>query len=470
MVANLNTNDFIKEGSGITFSIVNGVITIASSGGGGGLQSGTAAGIDTYTVTIGTVASYTAGDAYVVKFTSANTGASTININSLGAKSLTKSVSTALAGGDILAGQEFVIVYDGTRFQVIGISSGGGGGDMTKAVYDTDNDGSVDKAETVQIIVRNSTGATLTKGQIVYLSGATGNRPNAVLSKADAEATSSKTIGWVTADIANNADGYIGVSGSQHNLDTSAFADGDALWLSAATAGAMTATMPTQPNHAVFIGYVARAHPTLGRIIYLIKNGYELQELHNVLITSVANNDGLFYESSTSLWKNKTIATVLGYTPLSPSEISDTAYAGSWNGVTTIAPSKNAVYDKIETIVTALSTDKPVTFDGQGSVVLVNTRTYFRIVNAGTITGWSIVAEGISPTCTIDIWKIASGTALPTVANTITASAKPALSTGNAVKSTTLTGWTTAIAVDDILCVNVDACSAATKIQFTLYR
>jgi hypothetical protein len=315
MVANLNTNDFIKEGSGITFSIVNGVITIASSGGGGaGLQSGTAAGIDTYTVTIGTVASYTAGDAYVVKFTSANTGASTININSLGAKSLTKSVSTALAGGDILAGQEFVIVYDGTRFQVIGISSGGGGGDMTKAVYDTDNDGSVDKAETVQIIVRNSTGATLTKGQIVYLSGATGNRPNAVLSKADAEATSSKTIGWVIADIANNADGYIGVSGSQHNLDTSAFADGDALWLSAATAGAMTATMPTQPNHSVFIGYVARAHPTLGRIIYLIKNGYELQELHNVLITSVANNDGLFYDSATSLWKNKTIATVLGYT------------------------------------------------------------------------------------------------------------------------------------------------------------
>jgi len=29
---------------------------------------------------------------------------------------------------------------------------------------------------------------------------------------------------------------------------------------------------------------------------------------------------------------------------------SDTAYASSWNGVTTIAPSKNAVYDKIETI------------------------------------------------------------------------------------------------------------------------
>lgn len=31
-------------------------------------------------------------------------------------------------------------------------------------------------------------------------------------------------------------------------------------------------------------------------------------------------------------------------------KVSDTAYAASWDGVTTIAPSKNAVYDKIETL------------------------------------------------------------------------------------------------------------------------
>lgn len=121
-LANINTSDFIK-GSGVTQT--GRVIEITGSGG-GGLESGTASGTDTYTVTIGTVASYSAGDTYVVKFTNANTGASTININSLGAKSLKKSVSTALASGDILAGQEFIIVYDGTNFQVVGISSGGG--------------------------------------------------------------------------------------------------------------------------------------------------------------------------------------------------------------------------------------------------------------------------------------------------------------------------------------------------------
>jgi hypothetical protein len=215
---------------------------------------------------------------------------------------------TSVANGEVL-------IYDSALSKWVNTSAPGGG-DMFKAVYDTDNDGVVDKAETVQIQVRNSTGVTLTKGQIVYLSGATGNRPNAVLAQANAEATSSKTIGWVFANINNNSDGYVGVSGSAHDLNTSAFTAGDALWLSPTVAGGITSTVPVQPNHAVFIGYCARSHPTQGRIVFKIQNGYELQELHNVLITSVANNEGLFYESSTSLWKNKTIATALGFTPV----------------------------------------------------------------------------------------------------------------------------------------------------------
>lgn len=111
-----------------------------------------------------------------------------------------------------------------------------------------------------------------------------------------------------------------------------------------------------------------------------------------------------------------------------------------------------------------------VTFDGQGSVVLVGTKAYIRVPQAGTISGWSIVAEGTSPTCTIDIWKVGTGTTLPTVSNTITASAKPALSMGNAVVSTTLTGWATTVTADDLLCVTIDACTAATKIHFLIYK
>jgi hypothetical protein len=88
-------------------------------------------------------------------------------------------------------------------------------------------------------------------------------------------------------------------------LDTSAFAAGDTLWLSE-TAGAMQAnTPPSEPAHAVFIGYVARAHPTLGRIVLAIQNGYELNELHGVSVPTPIANDYFYYNGTTSLWENR---------------------------------------------------------------------------------------------------------------------------------------------------------------------
>jgi len=112
----------------------------------------------------------------------------------------------------------------------------------------------------------------------------------------------------------------------------------------------------------------------------------------------------------------------------------------------------------------------PITigWDGQGGFITTGLTRYFVAPYNATITGWSIVAEGTSPTCTIDVWKIASGTTLPTVANTITASAIPALSTGNVVRSSTLTGWTTAITAGDILAFNIDAASNALTIKINL--
>jgi len=269
-----------------------------------------------------------------------------------------------------------------------------GGGDMYKSVYDTDNDGVVDKAETVQIIVRNSTGATLTKGQIVYLSGATGNRPNAVLAQANAEATSSKTIGWVFANISNNSDGYVCVSGSQHDLDTSALSAGDALWLSPTVAGGITSTLPVQPNHAVFIGYCARSHPTQGRIVFKIQNGYELQELHNILITSVANNEGLFYESSTSLWKNKTIATALGFTPEDSANKSTSVSTDSSSNIK--FPSVKAVYDwaiVAFTTTAAVASQITTALTGYATQSWVNAQGFLTAITSGQIT----TALGFTP-------------------------------------------------------------------------
>jgi hypothetical protein len=62
---------------------------------------------------------YATGNLFSFVATGTNTGAATININSLGAKSITKSGTTALVAGDIVSGQVYLIEYDGTRFQLI---------------------------------------------------------------------------------------------------------------------------------------------------------------------------------------------------------------------------------------------------------------------------------------------------------------------------------------------------------------
>jgi hypothetical protein len=190
-------------------------------------------------------------------------------------------------------------------------------GKLVAAVAGTDYNapGVTASAGTLIREIRNTTGATLTKGTIVYISGATGNKPTVSKALATGDSTSAQTFGMCQTNIANNSNGNVVVIGDITGVDTSAFTEGAQLYLSSTTAGTYTTTKQLAPNHLVYIGVVTRAHPTQGQIEVKIQNGYELDEIHDVAISSLANNQGLFYESATDLWKNKTIATVLGYTP-----------------------------------------------------------------------------------------------------------------------------------------------------------
>lgn len=78
-----------------------------------------ASGSDAYAITPSPViTAYSAGQQVTFKAGTANTGASTINVNGLGAKSIKKDVSLDLSTGDILLGQVVTLVYDGTNFQL----------------------------------------------------------------------------------------------------------------------------------------------------------------------------------------------------------------------------------------------------------------------------------------------------------------------------------------------------------------
>lgn len=167
---------------------------------------------------------------------------------------------------------------------------------------------------------KNATGSTLYKGTVVYINGASGGVPTFAKAKADSEATSSRTLGVILADISNLGEGYAVTLGDVDSLDTrtaatnpftsDTLAVGDQLYLSPTTAGYVTNVKPTAPNHIVYIGKVLNTGTHDGEILYQIQNGYELEELHNVK-SGATDGQYLKYVASSGLWEPTTLSTAL---------------------------------------------------------------------------------------------------------------------------------------------------------------
>lgn len=167
--------------------------------------------------------------------------------------------------------------------------------------------------ETQLARVINETGANLLKSQynIVRVNGSTGTRLKVALALASGDATSAETLGIVAENITLNQEGFVITSGIIRGINTTGslqgetWLDGDMLFLSPFVAGALTNIKPQAPNHLVVIGYVVTAANN-GVIYVKVDNGYELDELHNVLISSAATNEILAYDSVTKVWRNRT--------------------------------------------------------------------------------------------------------------------------------------------------------------------
>jgi hypothetical protein len=212
--------------------------------------------------------------------------------------------------------------------------------------------GIINEAQNLITEVYNKTGATLTKGTVVYINGGQGNLPTVTKALATGDSTSAQTYGIVRNNITNNNNGYVVVAGRISDLDTQAYTEGTQLYLSPTTAGTYTSTKPYAPNHLVYVGIVVRAHPTQGVVEVKIQNGYEMDELHNVAAQSPDNNDILQYKTATSLWTkvagtttNIAEGTNLYYTDArSRAALSFTAGSGAYNsttGVITIPTNTN---------------------------------------------------------------------------------------------------------------------------------
>ncbi len=108
-----------------------------------------------------------------------------------------------------------------------------------------------------------------------------------------------------------------------------------------------------------------------------------------------------------------------------------------------------------------------ITIDGGGSAITTGVKGYIEVPYACTINQVTLLADQ-SGSCVIDIWKDTYANYPPTVADTITAAAKPTISAATKSQDATLTGWTTSISAGDILGFNVDSASTLTRVHLIL--
>jgi hypothetical protein len=112
----------------------------------------------------------------------------------------------------------------------------------------------------ITIEVTNSSGATISKGDPVYLTGHTGTKPEVTKLT---NTMNYPLLGLAASTFATATDGVIVISGIFSNVATSSYSVGNILYTG--TSGGLTATQPATGGTAV--GVVAKSHATTGVII-----------------------------------------------------------------------------------------------------------------------------------------------------------------------------------------------------------
>ena len=242
--------------------------------------------------------------------------------------------------------------------------------------------------------VYNGTGSTIANGSVVAVSGAQGQRPSVVLADADSEPLSAGTLGIATEDIANGAEGFVTTFGLIRGIDTSGFTAGAPIYLSQ-TAGAFTATRPSAPAHTVFLGWVIKVNSSSGELFVNISNGWELDELHNVLISSPTGGNLLAYDQTNQYWKNinLTDGTAISITETAGGAItisnSGVTQATAGTGISVSAGTGNVT-------ITNTAPDQTVALTAGTGINTSGTYPNFTITNSG-VTSFSAGTTGLTP-------------------------------------------------------------------------
>ena len=174
---------------------------------------------------------------------------------------------------------------------------------ITSAVTASMNVGTASIAREVVVNAINDNQSTLPAGTVVRITGATGDNPRFNTASYDSEAYSSNTLGVLGSTVTAGTYGPVVAIGTVTGINTDGMSAGDVLYLG--PNGTFTNVQPQAPLNIVTLGEVLRVQLNNGSMFVNISNGWELNELHNVRITSAAQGDLLVYEATSSLWKNQ---------------------------------------------------------------------------------------------------------------------------------------------------------------------
>ena len=279
-----NINNFTSDvraqfSAGTNIDITNGVISVTGSVGGGGGTPG--------------------GPEYSVQF---NSGSS-------------------LSGSSLLIYNYDTNVLSGTIAEFTGVSSSYLALDSSteptqKAgtiFYDNTNglmrqwtevaDVDLHLGQQLAVRVKNDSGVTLAKGKVVHITGSTNSdTPRVTTASYEIDSVSADTLGVLMSQLAPNDVGYALLYGVLTGINLSTYASGDMLYLS--SSGDFSNSVPLSPLHEVRIGQVTRATNN-GAMFVRIQNGYEIDELHDVLFSSKAEGDLISWDATTGVWRNK---------------------------------------------------------------------------------------------------------------------------------------------------------------------
>jgi hypothetical protein len=105
--------------------------------------------------------------------------------------------------------------------------------------------------------------------------------------------------------------------------------------------------------------------------------------------------------------------------------------------------------------------------DGGGATITTGVKGDITVDFPCTINQWTLLADQ-SGSIVVDLWKDTYANFPPVVGDVITASAKPTITTATKGQSSTLTGWTTAIAAGDVIRFNVNSVTSIQRVTVAL--